>query len=715
VSNKKLTTFIHWIKTSFLEDRENWILWIPVIFGFGIIFYFKNPNSSYLLPTLLLLLSIFLLFKLRNSLPFLLISILSIFILGFLWSKFFTQEISYNQQIDHKFYASISGEIENIKNTSRKNSNVVTLKNLEFYTAEKSKNSKKSDQPRKDRKTSKAKSVSAKQINKNYLNLEGYQKINRTISGFGAKQELPEKISIIVNTKLSGSQIGDLIETKVILEPFTDPYFRASYDAKFNNYFKGIGAKGFAASNFQILEKQNKKVFFQAQLLRKNIANKILNKTDEENGAIAVALIVGDRSFISKENLTIIRNSGLAHLIAISGLHFTLAAGIFFFTIRFLLSLNQHLTLHYNIKKIAAFLAIFAGLFYLIIAGMPVPATRAFIIICLIFLAILLDFKPNTFRSVAFAALVILILSPNLIFSVSFSLSFAAILGLINFAYFMRKYHINSSKRSFPMKFFLYFLGIIFSSIVATIATTPFVIYYFNNFISYGILANLGAIPIVSFITMPFGFLSLILMPFGLERIALAPMEISIGWILQIAEFTTNLPFSYFTVKTISGTSFALIILGGLWLLIWKKNWRFLGLLPIILGGLLAIKTEIPDFFIDEKRPLFAFYYNEKLIFPKPSRSSQARIWAQKIGLEKTSKISDLSTKEIEELKLHCSKVFCEFELNGKRVLILLGRNEIKNICNRKNSEEYDLIINLNKKYQTPDCLIHKKGLYPER
>ena len=119
----------------------------------------------------------------------------------------------------------------------------------------------------------------------------------------------------------------------------------------------------------------------------------------------------------------------------------------------------------------------------------------------------------------------------------------------------------------------------------------------------------------------------------------------------------------------------------------------------------MAIKTPIPEFFIDEKRPLFAFYYNEKLIFPKPSRSSQARIWAQKIGLEKTSKISDLSEKEMEELEMNCSKVFCEFRINGKRVLTLLGRNEINEICNKTNFQKYDLIVNLNKKYQTPDCL----------
>lgn len=756
-------SFTTWIKNSFFKDKDHWLLWAPVFFGLGIIFYFSFPNNSYFYPTLLFFLSAGLSIFFKNQIKFLITIVTAIFLIGFLWTKFFTEEISYTPTVKQKFYATAIGRIDDINSfynpILKRNAYQITLKDVALYKAgsldgddfvkkEKVKKYKKKKYKKKKRsglsrfarnddlvnidsklsvsslregeddaaiqkipKRKKSKKES-KTVIKNYLNVSGYQEIDREFLAVDYKtqnqnwvgnkyQNPPKKIILNVNTKLNDAKIGDVIQTRALLEPFKKPYYPGGYDPAFENYFKGIGSSGFAASDLKVLKARGENSFLQdIKILRQKIAKKILDQMDPTSGSIAVALLVGSQNFIPAGVMQDVRNSGLAHLLSISGLHFTLAAGIFFFSIRFLLSLNQYLTLGYDIKKISAAIAIFAGFFYLLLADMPVPAIRAFIVITLIFIAIILDLRPNAFRSLAVAALLILILSPNAIYSVSFQLSFAAILSLIVLADFTKKYQINSSERAIHIKFYFYFLGIILSSLAATIITTPFSIYYFNQYTQYGFLANLIAIPIASFITMPFGFLSIILMPFGLEKLAFYPMQISIGRIVDIAHFVSNLPHSYLTVKEISTSSFALIILGGLWFCLWQKNWRFLGFVPIILGIYLGYKTPTPDLLIHSEKKIFAFAYERKLIFSKPTKSKQSAIWAKKLGLNEFSDIDDLSDAEKENLQADCNKDYCQIFLKNKKIIALIGRNKITKICD----ENYDVIINLSHKYQLPKC-----------
>ena len=843
------------IKASFFSDRDNWILWLPVFFGSGIIFYFYFPNNSYLFPVTLFFFALFLIYIFKDQLWMLLLVALATLIIGFLWAKFYTEAISYAPKIEHKFYATAIGKVDKINSfynpILKRTSYQIVLKDLNLYKAgsiaddvlikkEKPKKIKKAkkkkpkklqkklqkkpkekpkkkpkekkerkdqeeivseqetaglklqgdtaplvdvaslkndpatsksieseanstidnveEKPKKKRRTRKKKikeeiidqqlssddstiqstkileakpkkkikktkpkksKKENKTVIKNYLNVSGYQEIDREFLSIDYKSQNqnwlgnryinpPQKVILSINTQINNAKIGDTIQTRLVLEPFKPPYFPGGYDKGFENYFQGIGGEGYAASDLKVLKARSENSFFQdIKILRQNIARKILDQMDEQGGTMAVALLVGAQNLIKPDVMQAMRNSGLAHLISISGLHFTLAAGIFFFCIRFLLSLNQYLVLNYDIKKISAFIAILTGFFYLLLADMPIPAVRSFIVIALIFSAILLDLKPDAFRSTTFAALAILIFSPNAIFSVSFQLSFAAILALIVLADISKPIHINSSSRPIYLKFFFYFLGIILSSLAATIATTPLSIYHFNNFISFGALANLIAIPIASFITMPCGFLALVLMPLGIEKIALYPMQISIHWIIDIANYVAAMPHSYLTIKAISPLSFGIIIFGGLWFMLWKKTWRLLGIIPIGLGIYLGYHTSIPNLLIDQNKKIVAFYHNDKLIFLKPTKSKQAMVWAKKLGLNEFESVDDLSAEEKQNLQLNCDKNFCEFMLQEKQILVLSGRNKIDEVCQK----QYDIVVNISKKYQLPKCFLNKKTL----
>ena len=151
------------------------------------------------------------------------------------------------------------------------------------------------------------------------------------------------------------------------------------------------------------------------------------------DGAVAGALLTGLRASIPDKVWSDMQIAGLAHLLAISGLHMTLVAGTVFLGCRFLLSLWPALALRVVPKKPAAVVALLAALFYLILAGATVPTQRAFMMASVALLAVLLDRNPLSLRLLAYAALAVLVIAPESLLGPSFQMSFAAVIGLIAF------------------------------------------------------------------------------------------------------------------------------------------------------------------------------------------------------------------------------------------------------------------------------------------
>ena len=160
-------------------------------------------------------------------------------------------------------------------------------------------------------------------------------------------------------------------------------------------------------------------------------SERILAALPGESGAIAAALMTGARGAIPEATLTAMRDSGLAHLLAISGLHVGLVAGLLFFGIRALLALVPALALRYPIKKWAAAAAALGAFAYLALTGASVPTQRAFMMVGLVLLGILLDRSALSFRLIAWAAVVVLAVAPESLLSPSFQMSFAAVAALI--------------------------------------------------------------------------------------------------------------------------------------------------------------------------------------------------------------------------------------------------------------------------------------------
>lgn len=664
------------------EERREFPLWIPVLFGAGIVFYFKFSAVFYSLFAVAVFLFII-------SRSFILLACIA-FLLGGFYAKFYEKPA----EISAKTFVEVTGKVESIHKfynpiNHLEGANLVvsdpTLKKpIAYQKKHQSKKSKLQKAEKKEQKISKRKpkkkrKISIKKIEKDFVNLDGYQEIDRKfLDQINAYQnEIPQNLKRISVNLVKGANdisINDKIAFNALLQPPQKREFPDSFDYQLDAKIKKIAAYGFIAGEVKILEKGKISNFDEWFLsLREKIRQNIYAALKGDEAAIAAAFLIGDQKEISKDLSTKIRNSGLAHLLSISGFHLSLAGAIFFFSIRFLLSRNENLTLKFDLKKIAAFLAIFAVYFYLKIADSPLPAQRAFILVLFGLLSLLFDRKLDAKRATMFAVLLMILANPYVIFSVSFQLSFAAILVLISF---------SKPKQN-------YFWQIILLSIFIQIATLPFLVHHFRNVSLLGFIGNLLAIPLASFFILPLGFLALIFMPLNLASPFLWLMNLGVLALEKIANFITSLPYSHFSSPWLPGSGLALASFGLLIICLGKSKIRLIGALIFLLSFLTIFSIKNPDLIFEKNQKFFAVYDGENLFFSKKLRASKQRqLWMDEFD-QKEFKI------------IFCEKNFCEVEVKNHKILALLKRNKIDEICKK----DFDVIVNLTKKYKLPHCI----------
>lgn len=410
-------------------------------------------------------------------------------------------------------------------------------------------------------------------------------------------------------------QTGTAVAVRALLRPVPEPAIPHGFDFARKAYFNGIGAVGFAITEpkpVSIAETPPVPLRLRALVdaVRRGIDARISSALRERAAAISVALIIGDRGRIPKATLEALRHSGLAHLLAISGMHMALMAGALYWLIRAAAASVPILALRYPVKKWAAIAALAGGAFYLAISGGSVATQRAFLMMAIVFIAILLDRPALTLRNVALAALFILIPFPESLLDVSFQMSFAAVTALIA-AYERlerrRRFTTQTSlHRRIARHAFAYVAGIALTTIVASIAIAPFAAFHFHKLAQYSLLANLAAMPVFGLLVMPMALASLIAMPLGLESYPLQVMAFGVENIVHVAISVSGWKSATVPVATMPVASLAALVFGGLWLTLWQTRWRYLGLPIALCGALLAGTKPKPDILIGRDGKLVA-------------------------------------------------------------------------------------------------------------
>ncbi len=251
-----------------------------------------------------------------------------------------------------------------------------------------------------------------------------------------APEETPYRVRVTLSAASGRVATGEAIGLKATLRPPPEPIEPHGFDFARTAWFARVGASGYATAKITRLEDAGEppwdlRLWVAIDRLRSLVNARIRASLPGERGEIATALITGERAGISEEDNQAMRDSGLFHILSISGLHMVIMAGTVFWLVRAALALIPSLALRFPIRKWSAGIALAAALFYLLLSGASVPTVRSWIMMSVVLLAMILDRPALTMRNVALAALIILVAMPESLFDPSFQMSFAAVIGLV--------------------------------------------------------------------------------------------------------------------------------------------------------------------------------------------------------------------------------------------------------------------------------------------
>lgn len=430
-----------------------------------------------------------------------------------------------------------------------------------------------------------------------------------------APEALPQRVRLRLTARDPAvPKPGQAITLRAVLRPPPEPAAPGAFDFARRAYFQQLGAVGYAVAHAELeaaAPESSESLLASWHLwwagLRAAVAARVLAELPGDGGAVAAALMTGDRGAISRSTMDAIRASGLAHLLAISGLHMGLVAGLVFFGLRAGLALVPGLALRYPIKKWAAASAILAAFAYLFLVGATIPTQRAFLMIGIVFVAVLLDRTAISLRLVAWAALVVLALAPESLLGAGFQMSFAAVTALVaGYEAMAARGSLRRPDDGAARRLLIYLAGVVLTSVIAIAATAPFAAYHFNRLALYGLASNLVAVPVTGFWIMPWALIAYLLMPLGLEGPALQAMSWGVSAVLWMAQTVAGWPGAVLLTGIVSTLGFGLIVAGGLWLCLWRRPWRLGGLAAIGLGLLLAGREPPPDILVSRDGKLMA-------------------------------------------------------------------------------------------------------------
>lgn len=281
-----------------------------------------------------------------------------------------------------------------------------------------------------------------------------------------------------------------------------------------------------------------------------------------------------------------------------------LAAGTFFWLARALLAISAFAALHWPLKKVAAVVAMIGATAYCVFSGSEVATERSLIMILVMLGAILIDRPALSLRNLALSAMVVLAREPETILGPSFQMSYAAVAALIAAAEWERRRRGSEEPPSGPISrarnwLLRAALGILMTTVVATLATAPFGTYHFQNLQPFGLIGNALALPLVSIVVMPCAVFGVLAYPFGLDRFSWALMGYAVEKVLEVSAWVNGLSGSTVIVPAFGIAALALLSLALLLMTLMASPLRWLGVVPVSLGLWLAATPRKLDIYVD--------------------------------------------------------------------------------------------------------------------
>jgi competence protein ComEC len=369
---------------------------------------------------------------------------------------------------------------------------------------------------------------------------------------------------------------------------------------------------------------------------RWSLANRIAETVGPGEAGPAVAMTTGYDAFLSEQQRADMRDAGLAHLLAIGGLHMGIVSGFAFFLTRLLIAAWPWLALRVNGKKVAAGVGLTTVAVYLLFSGAAPSAERAATTASVAFVAILLDRRAITFNALAWAAIIILVLRPESIVGASFQMSFSATMALVALAEAWPK-RIHEIKAPWPIlalqRGSAYVGAALAASLVAGAATGPFSIYHFNSTANYGVIANALEFPLSTFVTMPALALGAAFETVGLGKPFLFLADLGLQWTVAIGRFVSNLPYSVTVVPSPPTEALPISFLGVCFVCLVRGRLRWLGL-PAAAAIFLWPRLPAPDVWVASDGSNLAVRGGVHAVVLRPqAKAFDIQLWSLRRGL----------------------------------------------------------------------------------
>ncbi|HVY13766.1 MAG TPA: ComEC/Rec2 family competence protein [Rhodopila sp.] len=402
-------------------------------------------------------------------------------------------------------------------------------------------------------------------------------------------------------------EAGDPVRVRALLRPPAMPAYPGAWDLQRDAYYSGLGASGFALGQVERGEAAQRPTAARVvQGMRERIARRVLAVVHGSPGAFAVTLLTGTSMAIPEADHAAFRDSGLAHLLAVAGLHIGIVMGFVLAASRLAFRCSEHASLFWPTKKLSALCALAGGGAYMVLTGMHVPIVRSFLMAGLFTIAVLADRRPVSMRGLALAATVLMLLSPQDVPDVSFQMSFSAVLALIAGYEALRPWLRRLHGRTWARRFASHCVALALTSALAGTASAPFGAYHFGHVQVYFILANMVAVPLTALWVMPAGLIALALMPLHLEALALVPMGWGAALVVEVARWTAALPAATFDVPHMPVWGLCAFSLGLAWVGLWRWRWRLAGLAPMAVGVMSPLLFQPPDLLVSADARLIA-------------------------------------------------------------------------------------------------------------
>jgi competence protein ComEC len=465
------------------------------------------------------------------------------------------------------------------------------------------------------------------------IDRSGSDRLRLTLDQLRLERIAPERRPAQVRISLHGDQAhlapepGQRVALTGHLQPPNGPAEPGGFDFRRLAWFQGLGGVGYTRSPVLLLAPPDPSDRALAgHRLRMRLSAGIQAQVPGQAGAVAAALITGDRSAISDATMQAMRDSNLVHVISISGLHMGMVAGFVFAALRYGLALAGGVALVWPTKKIAAAVALVAATLYLWVAGPQVATQRAYLMAAVMLVAVLLDRRAFSLRTVALAATALLLWEPESLTEPGFQMSFAATVALIlSFGPWGRVGHrLPGWVQPAAM--------LVLTSLVAGLATAPITAAQFHRISDYGLLANLLAVPAMGILVMPMGVIAALLAPFGLEAVPLWLMGQGVGWMIAVAEFVAGLDGAVEAVTAPPRAVLPLLGLGACIAILARGAGRAGGLLLLGLGFALWLAAPRPALLVAPEGALVGLQTPAGRALSKTGASFVAERWLEADG-----------------------------------------------------------------------------------